>query len=176
MIKKIIEINIDILCENVTNQINNKELFYAESYEGFNNLIDINGDDYKNFVNKIKKTLSDLDFILDEEHRSPINNSNSMYYKFLKFTDDAEVEILIYIRISDHDAGVKRIGGKDVKAKSRFATYASTTLKQQAEQDFGITNNMQVFPIEIIINGAYYPSYNNAYKGFDRFVRSKLLK
>ena len=76
MIKKIIEINIDILCENVNNQINNKELFYVESYEGFNNLIDINGDDYKNFVNKIKKTLSDLDFILDEEHQSPINNSN----------------------------------------------------------------------------------------------------
>lgn len=175
MITKTYTIEIDIVCANL--QVNSeKELAFAESYEGFTNLVDINGDDYIQFVNKIKSIMNSLDYIINKEEFSPYKGSNSNYFEFLKFNDDVTIKVAVFIRVSDHDVGIKKIKGVNTKSKDRRVNYLKTTRLPQLKQDFNTTEDPNVEIIDIIIDGQHCPSYDDAYNKFDRFVKSHLYK
>lgn len=176
MSKNTFIIPINIVYTNLCFNTSDKELVCVESIKTPDDLIDINGEDYLQFIGKIKKTLEDMDYLLNDEHQSNRTNSTSMYYEFLKFNEDASIKVVVFIRISNHDAGKRVMYGKDTKNKQRMSDYIMNTRIPQLKQDFGDIMNEKPEILEIILDNQHFVSYDDALQYFDRFVKSRLYR
>lgn len=120
---------------------------------------------YDNFINNLYRKLEDIGF----EHIEPVRKSNnpnskSRYFTFCKKDeyDTLTVELIIYLRVSDHRL-TKRKG--DNKTWDRHK--ATTEFHRQELENYKCLNDtnpndMDIYELSIIVNNHKFRTYREA--------------
>ena len=139
------------------------EISYINEAINSSTILDLKDSRFYDFESEVLAACEIRDFVLEDSYQSNREGSVSQYYIFTKTNPEGtKLRVFLKIRISDHEAPGREIGGKFTTQKKLATENLHKISKEYAESNYNQHRGYKARLIDIVLNDEHFTSYEQA--------------